>query len=153
MQEAARCLNLSTDTIKALEEGACERLPGTTFAMGYLRAYAKFLKLDHEEIIAGTRLANDQACEILVTRRSLRRTTHRARPAKRGGLFFRVLLVVGVAGLMGIAVSQLPALGVNKMLTAFGLSPSVSHGGKPKATPPPRSGQSGDPQQPLILIE
>ena len=151
MQEVAQCLNLSVDAIKALEEGAYERLPGTTFAVGYIRAYAKLLKLDYEEIIASAHLADDPDAEIRVIGTPITRTTQRAGPAKRGGWFFRILLLAGVLALVGIVVSQVPGAGVNKILTTFGLSPAVIHELKstvlPQATPPPASDQSGDPLQ------
>ena len=151
VQEVAQCLNLSTNAIKALEEGAYERLPGTTFAVGYIRAYAKLLKLDYEEIIASAHLADDPDAEIRVIGTPVTRTTQRAGPVKRGGWFFRILLVVGVVGLLGIMVSQLPGPGVNKILTTLGLSPSVIHELKSAlpATPPAndQSDDSGDSEQ------
>ncbi len=162
VQEAAQCLNLSAATITALEQDAYERLPGKTFAMGYLRAYAKLLKLDHEQITARVCLENEQACEILYAKMPVRRTVpHRGRPNKRGGGFFRILLVVVVlAGLIGFAVSQLPGPGVNKILEAIGLSLPVSVDEKTFGTPFPTGdsdgdgdGESGGQQEPLFKIE
>ena len=156
VQEAAQCLNLSADTITALEQDAYERLPGKTFALGYLRAYAKLLKLDHEQLIARVRLENEEACEILYAKMPVRRTVpHRGRPNKRGGGFFRILLVVVVlAGLIGFAVNQLPGPGVNKILEAIGLSLPASVDEKTFGTPfPTDDGESGDQQEPLLKTE
>lgn len=50
--EVAIQLHLSRGVIEALENDQFEQLHGTTFARGYLRAYAKLLNLPAEEIIA-----------------------------------------------------------------------------------------------------
>lgn len=131
VEEVAKCLNLSTAIIEALEQGDCERLPGATFVRGYLRAYAKLLKLDHEAILTGIRPVGDQDCEIQLARVPLRYSAHRPNLKKHGSVFVRGLLIGGVlVGLMGIAVSQLPGLSVNKLLATLGLSYSVSPEGQ-----------------------
>ncbi|GGJ92430.1 RodZ domain-containing protein [Pseudomonas matsuisoli] len=49
--DAARQLNLTETSLQHIETGAFDRLPGHTFARGYVRAYAKFLGLDQTEIV------------------------------------------------------------------------------------------------------
>lgn len=44
--EVAAHLHLSRATLAHLEEGRFDRLPGDTFARGYVRSYARLLKLD-----------------------------------------------------------------------------------------------------------
>lgn len=44
--EVARHLHLSRTTLGYLEEGRFDRLPGDTFTRGYIRSYARLLKLD-----------------------------------------------------------------------------------------------------------
>lgn len=44
--EVATHLHLSRTTLGYLEEGRFDRLPGDTFARGYVRSYARLLKLD-----------------------------------------------------------------------------------------------------------
>lgn len=150
VEETAQCLNLSGDIIRALEQDAYERLPGATFVMGYLRAYAKLLKLDHEEIIAGVCLEAEQDREIPYAREPLKRP-RRARPNKRGGLLLGALLIVGV--LVGlIAATQLPGPGVNKLLEAIGLSPQA--GLEEKSFEMPFSNRAADdPQDSALKIE
>ena len=116
VKEAAQYLNLSTSIIEALEEGAYERLPGTTYIMGYIRAYAKLLKLDYDEILASIRLA-EQSYDIPVARISPRSVAYETGPKKSGGSVLRWLLIAGVlAALLGIAVSQLTDLNIDSFL-------------------------------------
>ncbi|WP_462381805.1 RodZ domain-containing protein [Pseudomonas sp. Marseille-QA0892] len=49
--EAARQLNLTETSVHHIEAGAFDRLPGHTFARGYVRAYAKLLGLDQADIV------------------------------------------------------------------------------------------------------
>ncbi|WP_263260638.1 RodZ family helix-turn-helix domain-containing protein [Pseudomonas sp. RIT-PI-S] len=56
LQEVAARLNLTTTSLANLEAGAFERLPGHTFARGYIRAYAKLLGMDQTPLV----LAFDQ---------------------------------------------------------------------------------------------
>src|SRR5690554_5777683 len=44
--EVATLLHLSKTTLGYLEAGRFDRLPGHTFARGYVRSYARLLKLD-----------------------------------------------------------------------------------------------------------
>lgn len=51
LDEVARQLNLTAQSVRQLEEGAFDQLPGHTFARGYVRAYAKFLGLDQAHLV------------------------------------------------------------------------------------------------------
>ena len=50
--DVAQALKLTLRQVEALEQEGFERLPGTAFARGFLRNYAKFLRLDPEPLIA-----------------------------------------------------------------------------------------------------
>ena len=50
-EEVATHLRLSQTTLGFLEEGRFDRLPGDTFARGYVRAYARLLKLDPNRLV------------------------------------------------------------------------------------------------------
>lgn len=105
--EVAKYLNLNVATVEALEEQAYDQLPGLTFVKGYLRAYARLLKLDYEEIIGHAGLGPEAMHEIPVAKSSLKRARYYAQSKKRGGLLVRVLLVVGaLTGLAWVAVEQ-----------------------------------------------
>ena len=47
----AQVLRIRYDYLEAIETGAFERLPGTTYAHGFLRTYAEFLGLDGDEMV------------------------------------------------------------------------------------------------------
>ena len=50
-EEVATHLRLSRTTLGFLEAGRFDRLPGDTFARGYVRAYARLLKLDPNRLV------------------------------------------------------------------------------------------------------
>jgi cytoskeleton protein RodZ len=49
--DVARQLKLSVGQVEALESGAYERLPGAVFVRGFIRNYARLLKLDPEPLL------------------------------------------------------------------------------------------------------
>ena len=49
--EVAAQLNLTPQRLAQLEAGALDKLPGTTFARGYIRAYAKLLEMDQNRLV------------------------------------------------------------------------------------------------------
>jgi cytoskeleton protein RodZ len=51
VDEVAGQLNLTPQRLTQLEAGAFDKLPGTTFARGYIRAYAKLLELDQSRLV------------------------------------------------------------------------------------------------------
>ena len=50
IQDVASRLKLSTEQIDALEKGEYSGFPGLVFVSGYLRSYARFLKIDEQTI-------------------------------------------------------------------------------------------------------
>jgi cytoskeleton protein RodZ len=50
-KEIAAQLNLNIDIIDAIENGADEKLPASTYVRGYLRSYARIVKLDGDVLI------------------------------------------------------------------------------------------------------
>jgi len=49
--EVARKLNLTVSSLNHVETGAFDKLPGHTFARGYIRAYAKLMDLDQATLV------------------------------------------------------------------------------------------------------
>ena len=56
VEEVADNLNLSANTIRALEQDDYASLPGTTFVKGYIRSYANLLRLNPDEVLATLKL-------------------------------------------------------------------------------------------------
>ncbi len=50
LDDIANALRIRYDYLLAIEEGRFEDLPGPTYAVGFVRAYADYLKLDPEDI-------------------------------------------------------------------------------------------------------
>ena len=51
MSQVAGQLNLTENSLRQLENGAFDKLPGHTFSRGYIRAYAKLMGLDQAELV------------------------------------------------------------------------------------------------------
>ena len=51
LSEVAAKLCIRLAYLRAIEDGNIEELPGSTYAIGFVRAYAEFLDLDHKEIV------------------------------------------------------------------------------------------------------
>jgi cytoskeleton protein RodZ len=49
--DAAQVLRIQEHYLQALEEGRFDQIPGTTYAIGFLRSYAGFLGLDPDEMV------------------------------------------------------------------------------------------------------
>ncbi len=49
--DVAEALRIRSDYLQAIERSEFERLPGATYAIGFVRSYAGFLELDDEEIV------------------------------------------------------------------------------------------------------
>ena len=49
--DAAHVLRIQEHYLEALEEGRFDQIPGTTYAIGFLRSYSGFLGLDQDDIV------------------------------------------------------------------------------------------------------
>lgn len=126
IQEVAANLNLGTDTIEALEADEYETLPGTTFVKGYIRAYARLLKLDVEDLMGNIDLQPERITEIPSTRAALKqkgKTRYRdGKKKKGGGKFLRwVFILIVLVALGGFALSQLSRFGIESISDLFSL--------------------------------
>ena len=89
-REVAEALNLSVDTLAAIEDDDAEEMPDTVFARGYVRSYAKLLNLDPEPLVA-----------------SVSRTATGRVPAARQSPTLTVArnpMLVAFAGLIGVVI-------------------------------------------------
>lgn len=92
-------LFITVHYVKALENDDYDKLPGLTFAKGYLKSYAQFLKADVDEII------NDYQNLIRAGEDSVKQETEaqRARGNKKV-LIWILLAVVLVILLVGVTI-------------------------------------------------
>ncbi len=90
-------LHLTVHYIKALENDDHGKLPGATFVKGYLRAYARFLKLDVNAVLASYEKNSVSAEELSSRTESLSRTQKRHDQTFRWAVVTAVIIVAGVA--------------------------------------------------------
>lgn len=83
-EDVAERLNLSTHQIRALEAGRFSDLPGKTYVLGYIKAYARLVELEEAEVLKNFNLHED------VTIRGVRPVIK----AERSGGKLRKLLTV-----------------------------------------------------------
>lgn len=99
--EVATHLRLSRTTLGYLEEGRFDRLPGDTFARGYVRAYARLLKLDPNRLVMeyDRYVGADQRKNHV---HSIDRVGQPARRSSRVAMTLSSLVVVGIMLLLGL---------------------------------------------------
>lgn len=61
LQDVSNAIHLRVSQIRALEEHDLKQLPGITYAVGFVRSYAKFLKLDSETLVLRFKAENGAA--------------------------------------------------------------------------------------------
>ena len=118
VEDAAAHLNLSPDTIAALEADDYSTLPGTTFIKGYIRSYAKLLQLDVEDLMEHIDLQPERITEIPSSRAALKqkgKIRTREKSSSAGKLLKALIFLVVVGGLGALGLSQLPKMGVNNI--------------------------------------
>jgi cytoskeletal protein RodZ len=123
VEDVASNLNLSEDTINALERDDYDQLPGYTFVKGYIRSYANLLKLDPAEVINLVELKPERPSEIPTSKGSLKlKSRTQGKRKKSGGLFFKSLLVILlIAALSLFGMNQLSKLDMDELATFFKL--------------------------------
>jgi cytoskeleton protein RodZ len=96
--EVAQQLHLTVDTIERIEADDYEKLPAVAFVRGYIRAYAKLLKLPADEIVVEfDRLGRtDQPVEFSTQKIYGERTTINDKMLWIGAGMTVVLMVIGV---------------------------------------------------------
>jgi cytoskeleton protein RodZ len=94
--EVAAQLNLTTQRLAEIEQGAFEKVPGLTFARGYVRAYAKLLELDQARLV--------EEFDAYTGSRAIESNVHSLdRIEEPRNISQRVLKVVSFVALVGLA--------------------------------------------------
>lgn len=112
VEQVASQLNLAPRQVLAMEADDYGALPGMAVARGFIRSYAKLLKLDSAPMLAQIAKAPGSAEQAIPLRRAIPSTTfqpHRGATRGRQGGPSKLLLVSGViivAGLAAAAFSQ-----------------------------------------------
>lgn len=85
--DVAGKLNLTVQALGHLESGAFSKLPGNTFARGYIRAYAKLLEIDQEPLV----VAFDQLTGSNATGSNVHSLGHIEEPAHVAQKLLRII--------------------------------------------------------------
>lgn len=93
-EDAAHEINLRLDQLDALERDQFERLPGDTFVRGYLRTYAKWLRLDVDKTLAAYIEQTGHSADVSLSAELNTRKQLNAR--SDNGLMLGAALVVGI---------------------------------------------------------
>lgn len=159
IQDVASNLNLGPETIEALEADNYENLPGTTFVKGYIRAYARLLKLDVEDLMENIDLQPERITEIPSTRAALKQKgmtrTREKKKSGKGKIFKWFLILVILAVLAAAGVSQLSKMGVENISDLFTLPGQQSESGETNLLnlPGTDSNEGDGKKEALIRIE
>ena len=94
VQEVAKNLNLNVNIIEAIEADDYDKLPGSTFARGYIRAYANLLKLNPDELIAMLGVNSIQMMEIPLGKGATRFRRKSWGTNKKRGFLFKFFIFV-----------------------------------------------------------
>lgn len=97
--DIARDLNLTEHVLRLVEAGEFERLPGHTFARGYVRAYAKRLGLDQNRLA----LQFDQYTGTDASGSAVHSITAISEPARRSQHVMRAVTFILLLCLAGLA--------------------------------------------------
>ena len=120
VQEVADNLNLGVHIIEAVEADEYDKLPGSTFARGYIRAYANLLRLDPDELIAMVVVKPDQLLEIPMGNGASRfKGRSFGTNRKRSSFFQFVLFVLLFVVLVLFGLNQWFQLDVEKLIGPY----------------------------------
>ncbi len=92
-EDAAHEINLRLDQLDALERDQFDRLPGDTFVRGYLRTYAKWLRLDVDKVLATYIEQTGQSVDVSLS--SELNTRKQLNTRSDNGLMLGAALIVG----------------------------------------------------------
>ena len=108
VEQVASQLNLAPRQILAMETDDYGALPGMAVARGFIRSYAKLLKLDSAPMLARIAKAPGSAEQSIPLRRAIPTTSfqpHRGATRSRQGVPFKLLLVSGVVIVAALAAA------------------------------------------------
>ena len=155
VEDVARELNLGVDTIKALESNDYGVLPGYTFVKGYIRSYAKLLRLDEEKVLDAV-ILEKKVADIPLAQPGLELTSESRRKGKSViRILSKLIVFVLVCLLVLFLVVQFSKLDLKSVAEALKLPVEVSEQGSEDGDEItfPVSGNKGEKKDSPIRIE
>ncbi len=98
LETAADQLNLSVQVVRALEEDAYEKLPSPTFIRGYIRCYARLLKLSGDDLVRsyeGVAIEQQSRVQNIAETSGVKPQKFRKSWAVLGGVIVIVAIAIG----------------------------------------------------------
>ena len=94
LAEISSAIHVRVGQLKALEENHLDALPGMTYALGFLKSYATYLKLDANEIAAKFKAENGAAARPTITHNEPLAQSKMPDPFLLGGAGVCVLIIM-----------------------------------------------------------
>ncbi len=104
-EEAARHLHQDVAIIVALEEDDHEQLPGQTYVLGYLRSYARLLKLPQDEIVEAVQIEQTETAELFPENVDLGKPVM-LDEARSRALLYILLIILAIAAISWLLLSD-----------------------------------------------
>lgn len=153
--EVARQLRLSVAQVEALEASAFERLPGAVFVRGFIRNYARLLKLDPEPLLRDLAPASAPEQEPRAARLTRAEPLPAAKRARWPWYAFAIILLM-----IGLAVYEYlleepsppgPAGPIGSVMIPVPVAPPLKDAPAPPA--PAAAGAAGEARDPVAGSE
>ncbi|SHM10287.1 RodZ domain-containing protein [Vreelandella subglaciescola] len=109
LEDAALALHLRPAVVAGLEQDHYAEIPVATYRRGYLRTYAKYLGMDDKPVLEAYRARYGNAD----TESEIKPVSVTRPPSKLGGLLFKLVTLLVIAGLIGVTVTWWQSRGGN----------------------------------------
>ncbi|WP_017431023.1 RodZ domain-containing protein [Vreelandella jeotgali] len=100
LDAAALALHLRQAVVRGLEQDDYSEIPVVTYRRGYLRTYAKYLEIDSQPIMEAYSARHGEPESI----HEVKPVAVSRPPSRLGGLLFKLVTLVVIAGLIGVTV-------------------------------------------------
>lgn len=144
VSDAAHAIRLNPRQVQNLEDEAWGALPGPTFVRGFLRNYARFLKLDPEPLLAG--LARIEQPALEVAREEGVEDNFEPDPQRSGSL---LLILGGALVVVALAVYFLVPAGTFETAPQGAVASAPPAAATPPAATPPAATPPADAAPPI----
>lgn len=109
LEDAALALHLRPAVVAGLEQDHYAEIPVATYRRGYLRTYAKYLGMDDKPVLEAYRARYGNAD----TESEIKPVSVTRPPSKLGGILFKLVTLLVIAGLIGVTVTWWQSRGGN----------------------------------------
>lgn len=109
LEDAALALHLRPAVVAGLEQDHYAEIPVATYRRGYLRTYAKYLGMDDKPVLE----AYHARYGAPDTEREVKPVSVTRPPSRLGGILFKLVTLLVIAGLIGVTVTWWQSRGGN----------------------------------------